>query len=143
MKIRTLKYLAVIELDKYDAAHVMEVAKHDKEATVLKDEEGNELFRINFVNGECYNKAEELRLGVNISTRKDGTDISIAFPKAATKTEAAKVIAPILPNLNKVLEQFGKAMTVYDAAVNATLAMFVDNEEIVTEEVPDTVNEEA
>lgn len=138
MKIRTLKHLAVIDLDKYDPKHVLEVAKNNKDATVLKDEDGNEIFRVNFVEGNYYN-TEDLNLGVTISARKEATDITIAFAKPLEKRDMAKAIAPMLPKLNAVLAKFGEAVIKYDAAVDATLAMFEDNEEVVAEEV----NEEA
>ena len=138
MKIRTLKHLAVITLDGYDPKHVLEVAKNNKEATVLKDEDGNEIFRVNFVEGNYYN-TEDLNLGVTISVRKEATDITIAFAKPLEKMDMAKAIAPMLPKLNAVLAKFGEAIVKYDVAVNATLALFEDTEEVVAEEV----NEEA
>lgn len=141
MKIRTLKHLAVIELKKYDPEHILEVARNNREATVLKDEDGNEIFRVNFVEGNYYN-TEDLNLGVTISARKEATDITIAFDAPVSKEKMAKAIAPMLPKLNAVLTKFGEAIVKYDAAVNATLEMFEDTAEVTADAVP-TTNEEA
>jgi len=142
MKIKTLKHLAVIELKKYDPEHILEVARSNREATVLKDEDGNETFRVNVVDGNYYNAAHDIVHGVTIATRKDGTDITIAFNLPVSKEKMAKVIAPILPKLDAVLTKFGEAIVKYDAAVNATLEMFEDTAEITADAVP-TTNEEA
>lgn len=142
MKIRTLKHLAVIELKKYDPERILEVARNDREATVLKDEDGNETFRVNVVDGNYYNAARDIVHGVTIATRKDGTDITIAFDLPVSKEKMAKAIAPMLPKLDAVLTKFGEAIVKYDAAVNATLEMFEDAAEVTAETVP-TTNEEA
>ena len=142
MKIRTLKHLAVITLEKYDPEHILEVARNDREATVLKNENGNETFRINVVDGNYYNAVRDIAYGVTIATRKDGTDITIAFDAPVSKEKMAKAIAPILPKLNAVLTKFGEAIVKYDAAVNATLEMFEDTAEITADAVPEA-NEEA
>lgn len=142
MKIRTLKHLAVIELKKYDPEHILEVARNDREATVLKDEDGNETFRVNVVKDNYYNAARDIVHGVTIATRKDGTDITIAFNLPISKEKMAKAIAPMLPKLDAVLTKFGEAIVKYDAAVNATLEMFEDTAEVTADAVP-TTNEEA
>ena len=142
MKIRTLKHLAVITLEKYDPEHILEVARNDREATVLKDEDGNETFRVNVVNGNYYNTARDIVHGVTIATRKDGTDITIAFDAPVSKEQMAKAIAPMLPKLNAVLTKFGEAIVKYDAAVNATLELFEDTAEVTADAVPEA-NEEA
>lgn len=143
MKIKTLKHLAVIELKKYDPEHILEVARNDREATVLKDEDGNETFRVNVVDGNYYNAARNIVHGVTIATRKDGTDITIAFDLPVSKEKMAKAIAPMLPKLDAVLTKFfGEAIVKYDAAVNATLEMFEDTAEVTADAVP-TTNEEA
>ena len=117
-------------------------ARNNKEATVLKDEDGNETFRVNVIDSNYYNVARDIVHGVTIATRKDGTDITIAFDLPISKEEMAKAIAPMLPKLDAVLTKFGEAIIKYDAAVNATLKMFEDTAEIATDAVP-TTNEEA
>lgn len=142
MKIKTLKHLAVIELKKYDPEYILEVARNNREATVLKDEDGNETFRVNVVDGNYYNAARDIVHGVTIATHKDGTDITIAFDLPVSKEKMAKAIAPMLPKLDAVLTKFGEAIVKYDAAVNATLEMFEDTAEVTADAVP-TTNEEA
>lgn len=126
MKAIFLEHVMVIKLEELKNEEILKLKQRAPEAFTLKDENNNELFKLNVVDFPQVNIiAEGTPAGVTISASgKDNVRIILENTSHNfTKEVAADTLTMLLPKMTATLNQIGEAIVKYNAAHEEAEAM--------------------
>jgi len=126
MKATFLEHVMVIKLEGLKNEEILKLKQRTPEAFTLKDENNNELFKLDVVNFPQVNViAGCIPAGVTISASgKDNVRIILEDTvRNFTKEVAADILTMLLPKLTATLNQIGEAAVKYNAVYEEAEAM--------------------
>lgn len=126
MKATFLEHIMVIKLEGLKNEEILKLKQRAPEAFTLKDENNNELFKLNVVNFPQVNVITECTpAGVTVSASgKDNVRIILENSvRNFTKEVAADTLTMMLPKLTATLNQIGEASVKYNAVHEEAKAM--------------------
>ena len=118
MKATFLEHVMVIKLEGLKNEEILKLKQRAPEAFTLKDENNNELFKLNVVDFPQVNIITECTpAGVTVSASgKDNVRIILeSNVRNFTKETAADTLTMLLPKLTATLNQIGEAAVKYNA----------------------------
>lgn len=126
MKATFLEHVMVIKLEGLKNEEILKLKQRAPEAFTLKDENNNELFKLDVVDFPKVNIITECTLaGVTVSASgKDNVRIILeSSVHNFTKEVAADTLTMLLPKLTATLNQIGEATVKYNAVYEEAEAM--------------------
>lgn len=126
MKATFLEHVMVIKLEGLKNEEILKLKQSAPEAFTLKDENNNELFKLDVVNFPQVNvMTESVPAGITISvSEKDNVRIILENDaRTFTKEVAADTLTMMLPKLTAILNQIGEAAVKYNAVHEEAEAM--------------------
>ena len=126
MKATFLEHVMVIKLEELKNEEILKLKQRAPEAFTLKDENNNELFKLDVVDFPQVNVITEYApIGVTISaSEKDNIRIILENARHNfTKETAANTLTALLPKLTATLNQIGEAAVKYNAVYEEAEAM--------------------
>ena len=126
MKATFLEHVMVIKLEGLKNKEILKLKQRAPEAFTLKDENNNELFKLDVVDFSQVNViAEGTLVGATISASgEDNVRIILENPvRNFTKETAADTLTMLLPKLTATLNQIGEAAVKYNAVHEEAEAM--------------------
>lgn len=126
MKAIFLEHVMVIKLEGLKNEEILKLKQRAPEAFTLKDENNNELFKLDVVNFPQVNIITECTpAGVTVSaSEKDNVRIILeSTVRNFTKEVAADTLTMMLPKLTAILNQIGEAAVKYNAVHEEAEAM--------------------
>ena len=126
MKATFLEHVMVIKLEELKNEEILKLKRRAPEAFTLKDENNNELFKLDVVIFPQINIiTESIPAGITISvSEKDNVRIILENTKHNfTKEIAAETLTMLLPKLTATLNQIGEAAVKYNAVHEEAEAM--------------------
>lgn len=118
MKATFLEHVMVIKLEGLKNEEILKLKQSTPEAFTLKDENNNELFKLDVVNFPQVNIITECTpAGITVSASgKDNVRIILeSTVRNFTKEVAADTLTMLLPKLTATLNQIGEASVKYNA----------------------------
>lgn len=126
MKATFLEHVMVIKLEGLKNEEILKLKQRAPEAFTLKDENNNELFKLDVVDFPQVNvMTESIPAGVTVSASgKDNVRIILENTRRNfTKEVAADTLTMLLPKLTATLNQIGEAAVKYNAVHEEAEAM--------------------
>ena len=126
MKATFLEHVMVIKLEGLKNEEILKLKQRAPEAFTLKDENNNELFKLDVVDFPQVNvMTESVPAGVTVSASgKDNVRIILeSTVHNFTKETAADTLTMLLPKLTATLNQIGEAAVKYNAVHEEAEAM--------------------